>query len=219
MPARGDSMITCRGRAGVALGLVLAVAALTGCSDGLAVSLSDPQTVTPGASSAGPGTPTDAQASDPAAAETVADAQDAQTSDGGPPPDGPTSPPTGGEATTWGGGRRVGTFGTRGTVTGDDGTGRETRTVAGTCDLARDVRTVTVTLEPGAVLVVDVTGPNVGSLTLTVEGEPDRSVEYVGDVTPVITLTPTRTEVRGALLVPPAGSAAAPVRIDASFDC
>ena len=195
------------------VGLLVAVTTLTGCSDGLAVSLSDPQTLTP---TAGPASSTaDDEASGPAPAEPTGGSSSARATE---PATSPTATTTR-RAATWGGGTRVGTFGTRGTVVGDDGSGPQRRTVVGTCDLARDVRTVTVTLDEGATLVVHVTGPNLAELKLTAPGEPVRTVEYVGDATPVITLTPTRTEVTGALLVPPAGSKAPAVRLDASFDC
>lgn len=193
--------------------VLVAVLGSAGCSRELEVSMSDPQTVTAGpeatATAAEPAgqTPTDDATVAPSEEPTVQEAADA----------GLPAPAT--KKAAWGGGTRVGTYRTRGTVTGDDGTDRVIRSVTGTCELAHDVRTVTATLEKGAVLVVHVTGPNVAEITLTVEGEPTRAVEYVGDATPVITLTPRRTEVRAALLVPPAGSDAPPVRVDASFDC
>jgi hypothetical protein len=197
------------------LGLLVAVTTLTGCSDGLAVSLSDPQTVTLAAAGQASAT-ADGDPSEPASPEPTEASSSAPE-----PPETVTSSAatTSRRPAKWGGGTRVGTFGTRGTVVGDDGSGPQRRIAVGTCDLAHDVRTVTVTLDEGAVLVVHVTGPNLGELKLTAPGEPDRTVEYVGDATPVITLTPTRTEVSGALLVPPAGSKAPPVRLDASFDC
>lgn len=201
-------MITHRRARRTVVAALFGTAALTGCSDGLAVSLSDPQTVTARTTASADASPTaDEPSTDP------------QPSPDAVSPDQPSTRPVGRPARAWGGGTRVGTFPTRGTVVGDDGSGRQKRVAVGTCDLAHDVRTVTVTLERDAVLVIDVTGPNVGSLTLKAPGDPVRTVEYVGDVTPVITLTPTRTEVRGALLVPPAGSAAPAVRLDASFDC
>ncbi|WP_088285848.1 hypothetical protein [Kineosporia sp. A_224] len=189
--------------------VLLAVLGSAGCSRELEVSMSDPQTVTATGTAAEPAaeTSTDDATAPPSDEATVQEASAA------------ASPTTRTKKPAWGGGTRVGTYRTRGTVTGDDGTDRVIRSVTGTCELAHDVRTVTSTLEKGAVLVVHVTGPNVAEITLTVEGEPTRSVEYVGDATPVITLTPRRTEVRAALLVPPAGSDAPPVRVDASFDC
>jgi hypothetical protein len=228
MRAREAGMITGRpARTGVrpvALGAALLAATLcSGCSRDLEVSMSSPQTVT--ATAAGTDDAAPETSAEPSA-ESTAEPSDGTTGPDAATPEQPapevtgsTSRAAGGKKAAWGGGTRVGTYPTRGTVTGDDGTDRQIRSVSGTCELAHDVRTATVTVQKGAVLVVHVTGPNVAEITLTVEGEPTRSVEYVGDATPVITLTPRRTEVRAALLVPPAGSTVPPVRIDASLDC
>lgn len=120
----------------------------------------------------------------------------------------------------WGGGTRVGTFATRGTVRGrQEGEGDEVRTT-GTCDVARDVRTVSAPLEENAVLVVEVTGRRVASVTLTVRGGTRWRAEYVGaSAADVVTLTPTRTVVRDARLVRVSGPDAPAVTVDADFDC
>lgn len=195
----------------VAVVTAVALLALAGCSRGLDVTMSEPEPLAPAASVTPAGDPASQDPADPQASDEPTDA----------PSDVPAEEPSASPepAARWGGGRKVGRSATRGTVVGDDGSGPEKRIVVGTCDAARDVRTVTAPLPGGGLLVVDVTSANLAKITLTAPGEPKRSVEYVGDATPVVTLTPQRTIVRSALLVPPAGSDAPPVRVDATFDC
>jgi hypothetical protein len=214
MRRREDEMTTVGGRGPVTAMLVagsVAVASLAGCGSG-----TRSVTVSPQARSGttGPVCLRDATG-------TVC------VTPGGEPPGGhgtatadgtPTKEPA---TAAWGGGSRVGTFTTRGTVTGDVGDGRRSRTVSGTCDVASDVRTVAAEVSGLGRIVVDVTGSSVASVTVQEVGGPTRVAEYLGEdeVLAVVTLTPTTTRVRGALLVPPTGSDAPAMRVDATFDC
>jgi hypothetical protein len=131
-----------------------------------------------------------------------------------------SSPARTSSSSAWGGGTRVGSYRTTGTVHGVQGGASDSIRVAGTCDLARDVRTVTAKLDPTTTLVIDVTGRNVASVAVTVRGGTTWLAEYVGSgADDVVTLTRSRTVVEGARLVRTTGPAAAPVTVDADFDC
>jgi hypothetical protein len=140
------------------------------------------------------------------------------------------STPSGGTAVTgtgsapparWGGGKRVGVYPTRGTVSGLLGSDRVSRTVTGTCDIANDVRTITSQVDATSTLVIDVTTDAVASISLKIKNGPTRAADYLGeDVVKVITLTRTRTLVRGAVLLPVnPGGGVEPATLDADFDC
>ena len=121
----------------------------------------------------------------------------------------------------WGGGKRVGVYPTRGTVSGLLGSDRVSRNVTGTCDIANDVRTITSQVDATSTLVIDVTTDAVASISLKIKNGPTRAADYLGeDVVKVITLTRTRTLVRGAVLMPVnPGGGVEPATLDADFDC
>ena len=88
--------------------------------------------------------------------------------------------------------------------------------------MAGDVRTVTAKVDRTATLVIDVTGSGVADLTFRGTNGVTWKAEFIGDVevAKVITLTPTRTQVHGAVLRPTgSGSGEPDVTLGADFDC
>jgi hypothetical protein len=204
------------------LPVVILLAAITGCAGGADVD------VRPVGGAAGPACIAEATGtvcvSAPAAGSSQSPSESSPESSSastGPstPAVSPTSPTSG---QPWGGGQRVGDYRTVGTVTRQEGDGSpQSQAVTGRCDVTADVRTITVDLDPRRTLVIDVTGDGVASVTLDDTAGPTREAEYLGrdEVTKVVTLTRSRTVVRGAYLLPPVGQDAPVVRLDADVDC
>jgi hypothetical protein len=125
----------------------------------------------------------------------------------------------------WGGGHRVGTFPTSGSVHLVGRTSNVQSTVSGSCHAASDVRTVTSVISPGITLVIDVTSARLATITLDHGDSGTWQVRYIGDATRAIFVSAEGVRVSGAVLPRIKGTSSDPnggsdtVTVDADFDC
>ncbi|MGL5866542.1 MAG: hypothetical protein ACRCYX_11870 [Dermatophilaceae bacterium] len=98
-----------------------------------------------------------------------------------------------------GGGERLGTFGATGQVALIGAVAQQGSVTKGTCEARSDIRTLTATLPRGGRLVVEATGPAIGTITVaTASGE--WTGEWVGNLEDVVFLSPTSMRLDGASL-------------------
>lgn len=119
-----------------------------------------------------------------------------------------------GASETWGGGDRIGTFGSEGTAALTGAVSWSGAVTDASCDATNDIRVLQADLPAGRTLKVDVTTQDIATITLSTE----RGVwtaDWVSGADQVITLTAGTTVVRQARLSGGGGT----VILDAEFDC
>lgn len=114
----------------------------------------------------------------------------------------------------WGGGNRIGDFGSVGTATLTGAVAWSGKVTEASCDATNDIRVVEADLTSGRTLTVDVTTRDVATITLRT-GQGVWTADWVNGADDAIALTPTATLVRQARLTGSGGT----VVLDAEFDC